>query len=652
MTKKHLFILLTAVFPTAIHAQDTTKFSSLDEIVFSANKYPNKTSLTGKVVNVISREQLERAGAKDLSQVLNEQVGLYLNGANSNAGKDKTVFLRGAKGDHTLITIDGVPVYDATGIGSNFDIRLIPIDNIERIEILKGSQSTLYGSDAIAGVINIITRKHLNKIVKASGVISYGSYNTWNASTTLTGKKNKFDYNIGYSHLNTKGIDETIDTIHSVNRDKDGYKQHNIQVNFGVQVSKAWYIKPNLRFSHLHADLDQGAFTDELDYTSTLKNLQAGLRQEINLSKGKLILLYNYNHNSRLYIDDSTKSQNGFSKYSKGEYKSKEHYAEAYVTLPLIAAIQLTAGIDFRQSSTGQNFFSDGSFGPFESKLGKDSLNHKQVGIYGAANFKFGKLNIETGGRLNNHSEYRNKFVYSVNPSYLLNHLNQRFKLFFNLSSAFRTPSLYQLYSEYGNRNLKPESGITVEGGGQYFDASDKFTARITYFKRNIKDVIFFYFDPVTFRSIYINQDKQKDHGFEIESSINIYKKTMLKLMYTYVDGNTTTKTNGKDSTYFNLLRRPRSVFGAYLESQVTKAFYISTHVRSTGKTFDMVGFPAKDITLENYILWSIYAEYGFLNNKLKVFTDLRNISDVKYSEVYGYNSPGFNMYAGLRFNF
>jgi vitamin B12 transporter len=649
MTKKHLFILFTVAYTVAIRAQDTTKFSSLDEVVFSANKYPNKTSLTGKVVSIISRQQLEHAGAKDLSQVLNEQVGLYLNGANSNPGKDKTVFLRGAKGDHTLITIDGVPIYDATGIGSNFDIRLIPIDNIERIEILKGSQSTLYGSDAIAGVINIITRKPSTKPLKASGAISYGSYNTLHTSTTLTGKKNKFDYNIAYSYFNTKGIDETIDTVHTLSRDKDGYKQHNVQVGFGVQASKAWYIKPYLRFSHLHADLDQGAFTDELDYTSTLKNLQTGVRHEINLSKGKFILLYNYNNNSRLYIDDSTKSQNGFSKYSRGEYTSEEHYAEAYISIPLITAIRLTGGIDFRQSSTDQSFYSDGFFGPFESKLGKDSLNHKQVGIYAAANFKFRKLNIESGGRLNNHSEYRNKFVFNINPSYLW---NDRYKLFFNLSSAYRTPSLYQLYSEFGNRKLKPESGITFEGGGQYFDASDKFTARITYFKRNINDVIFFYFDPITFQSIYINQDKQKDHGFEVESSINIYKKIMLKLMYTYVDGNTTTKTNGKDSTYFNLLRRPRSAFGAYLESQVTNAFYISTHVRSTGKTFDIIGFPAKDITLENYILWNIYAEYGFRNNRLKVFTDLRNIADAKYSEVYGYNSPGFNMYAGLRFNF
>lgn len=633
----------------ASYAQDTTTFSSLDEVVFSANKYPNKTTLTGKVLSVVTREQLEHSGGKSLSQILNEQVGLYLNGANSNPGKDKTVFLRGAKGDHTLITIDGVPLYDATGIGSNFDIRLIPVDNIERIEILKGSQSTLYGSDAIAGVINIITRKPLNKTLSGSGTLSYGSYKTLQGNTTLTGKKGMIDYNIAYSYFNTNGIDETIDTIQSVRRDHDGYKQQNLQAGLGIQALKGWYIKPYLRLSHLDADLDQGAFTDELDYTSTIKNWQAGLRQEINLNTGKLTLLYNYNTNKRIYIDDSIQSQSGFSKFSRGEYRSKEHFAEAYISTTLIPAIQFTAGVDFRQSSTDQNYFSDGFFGPFESKLGKDSLNHKQAGIYAAGHFKMNQFNAEVGGRLNNHSEYVNKFVYNINPSYLF---NQQLKLFANLSSAFRTPSLYQLYSEYGNRSLKPESALTFEAGTQYFAASNKFTSRFTFFKRQIRDVIFFYYDPVSFTSIYINQDKQKDNGFEIETSININKKTILKFMYTYVDGKVTTQSNGKDSIYFNLLRRPQSILGAYFQSQVTKSFYISTNIQSIGKTFDVVGYPSKNITLDNYIIWSIYAEYGFIKNRLKVFADLRNISNSKYSEVYGYSSPGFNAYGGIRFNF
>src|SRR5688500_9793967 len=217
-----------------ISAQDSTTVRALDEVVITANKYPTKTSSTGKVLNVITRRQLEQAGGKDLSQLLNEQTGIYINGANSNPGKDKAVFLRGAKVDHTLILIDGVPVYDATGIGSNFDIRQIPVEHIERVEILKGSHSTLYGSDAIAGVINIITRKSADLPMRYTGKISYGSYNTLRANAALQGNEKGFDYSLGVGVTNTKGIDETVDSSNSnAVRDTDGFNQYSLNTSIG-----------------------------------------------------------------------------------------------------------------------------------------------------------------------------------------------------------------------------------------------------------------------------------------------------------------------------------------------------------------------------------------------------------------------------------
>jgi vitamin B12 transporter len=196
----------------------------LDEVVITANKYPNKTSLTGKVVIIITKEQLERSGGKDLSQILTEQAGVYIGGANSNAGKDKSLYLRGAKVEHTLITIDGVPVYDPSGIGSNFDIRNLSVDQIERIEILKGSQSTLYGSDAIAGVINIITKKVGVKPFAGNGLLSYGSNNSVRANAGIKGKTGMVDYNLSYSFFDTKGINEAISN--TPNADKDGFQQN------------------------------------------------------------------------------------------------------------------------------------------------------------------------------------------------------------------------------------------------------------------------------------------------------------------------------------------------------------------------------------------------------------------------------------------
>jgi len=651
---KKKFLIVAAAFigsqlsaqlvPTG-REQDT---SLLDEVVITANKYPNKTSLTGKVVTVITKEQLEKSGGKDLSQILTEQAGVYIGGANSNAGKDKSLYLRGAKVEHTLITIDGVPVYDPSGIGSNFDIRNLSIDQIERIEILKGSQSTLYGSDAIAGVINIITKKVGVKPFAGNGLLSYGSNNSIRANAGINGKKGLVDYNLAYSFFDTKGFNEAISN--TPNADKDGFLQNSLQAGIGLQAAKNTRIQPYFRYNKIEGDIDQGSFTDELDYSYTQKSYQAGVRNEFDFGKAKLNALYNYNHIDRLYIDDSVKSQNGFDKYSRGSYKGMEHFIDAFITTPVgDGSSKLTAGADFRTSNTDQEYFSVGFFGgpPYSTKYSKDSLHHNQVGLYAALNInsKTG-FNLELGNRLNIHSAYGSNYVFNINPSYLL---NKKFKLFANLSSGYRTPSLYQLLSEYGNRDLEPESALTFEGGVQYFSADNKFSGRITGFKRDVKDAI-------AFQSKYINQDKQKDHGAELELSFKPTKNISLKSFYSFVDGEITTVQNGKDTTYFNLIRRPKHSLGVNAGVRVTEKLFVSSNLSWLDKRkdayFDGVTYQTVNVVLDSYILLDVYAEYAFCKNKLKVFADLRNISDTKYSETAGFNTLGFNGYSGLRFNF
>ena len=649
---KKKFLIVAAVFiGSQLSAQQDT--SLLDEVVITANKYPNKTSLTGKVVTIITREQLERSGGKDLSQLLTEQAGVYIGGANSNAGKDKSLYLRGARVDHTLIMIDGVPVYDPSGIGSNFDIRNLSIDQIERIEILKGSQSTLYGSDAIAGVINIITRKVGAKSFGANGLASYGSNNSIRANAGINGKTGVVDYNLAYSFFDTKGINEAISN--TGNEDKDGFQQNSLQAGFGLQASKDVRIQPYFRYNKIEGDIDQGAFTDELDYTYTQKSYQAGVKNEFDLGKTKLNVLYNYNHIDRLYIDDSVKSRNGFDTYSRGSYKGGEHFIDAYFTTPVgNNTSKFTAGADFRTSNTDQEYSSVGFFGPYSSKYSADSLHHNQLGLYAALNVnaKTG-FNLELGNRLNIHSAFGSNYVFNINPSYLL---NNQFKLFANVSSGYRTPSLYQLLSEFGNRDLKPESAITAEGGVQYFSEDRKFTGRVTAFNRNVKNVIFFYFNSSTFQSQYINQDKQKDHGGELELSYKPVNNISVKAFYSFVDGKITTVQNGKDTTYFNLIRRPKHSAGLNAGIKINEKFYISANLLWFGERkdayFDAMTFQTVNVILDSYLLLDIYGEYALYKNKIKVFADLRNIANSKYNETAGFNTLGFNGYGGVRFNF
>ena len=650
--KKGFFVVAAIIIVSQANSQQDS--SSLDPVIVTANKFPTKSSMTGKVITVITREQLERSGGKDLAQLLNEQAGVYINGANSNPGKDKSVFLRGARVDHTLITIDGIPVYDPSGIGGNFDIRNIAIEQIERIEILKGSQSTLYGSDAIAGVINIISRKPMIKTVSVNALASYGSNNSIRGNAGISGKSGMIDYQTGLTYFKTDGINEATRLSGVDPVDKDGYEQKSAQVGFGINPSSQIRIQPFFRYTDLEGDLDQGSFVDELDYTYRQKSWQAGLRNEFGFGKSKLTVLYNYNSIDRLYIDDSLKSRNGFNTFSRGSYTGSEHFADAYIHFPINNDFKLTGGVDFRKSVSTQEYFSVNFFGSGTNKLAEDSLQQDQYSVYAALNYAHANgLGIEAGGRLNIHSEYGSHPVFNVNPFYFW---KKRVKFFANFSSAYRTPSLYQLYSEYGNRELKPEAAHTLEGGLQYFSPDKQFNGRAVVFYRSVKDLIFFYYNSATFQSQYINQDKQKDYGVELEFSYNIAKNTVLKTFYTYTTGKITTVQGGKDTTYFNLLRRPKTTYGLHLGSQLCSNFYISTNLLSVGERedqyFDSNTFQSVQATLKSYLLWDIYLEYGFLNNKLKLFADLRNVTNSSYTEVSGFNTLGFNGYGGVRINF
>ena len=639
MSKKILTLIAISASTFALAQQDTASTKLLDDVVVTATKFPIKTSSTGKVITVITQQQLEQNGGKDLAQILNEQAGVFIGGANSNYGKDKSVYLRGASTQHTLITVDGVSLYDPSGIGNNFDIRNISINLIERVEILKGSQSTLYGSDAIAGVINIITKKSGNssKPITANALASYGSNNTLNANAGININQKNINYYAGYSYQKTDGINEAISN--NPNADKDGYQQTSLQTGLNLKATKNISINPYLRYTNNKGDLDQGAFVDELDYTYAQKSLQAGVKNELQFGKTKLNILYNYNTINREYVDDSTKSQNGYDKYSKGTYKGIEHFLDVFAIFSLSKKTTLTTGVDYRMSNSNQDFLSIGFFGPYKSSYSSDSLKQNQLAIYTALNFNNNKgFNMELGARFNKHSVYGNNTVFNFNPSL---QVNDDVKVFANISSGYKTPSLYQLFSEYGNKNLKPEVSLNTEVGLQHLFDNKNIKTQLVLFARSVQDVHFFYFNSSTFQAQYINQDKQKDYGVEFEASFKLSKNTTLKTYYTAVDGNINTKkSNGKDTSYSNLLRRPKNSLGINLSTKFSKNLSFTTNLNWFGPRSDAyynsTTFKTDYVTLTGYALLDVYVEYAFNKHNLKAFVNARNITNTTYTEISG----------------
>jgi vitamin B12 transporter len=636
--------LLVAALITSSHLfaqSDSTKM--LDEVTVTASKFPQKSLETGKVVIVISKDEIE--SSRDLSQAIDQYGGVYINGANSNPGKDKSVYLRGANVEHTLIAIDGIPVYDASGIGSNFDLRNIPVETVERVEVLKGSQGSLYGSDAIAGVINIITKKGVTQKLLTEGSLSYGSYNSLKTAIGFSGSKSNIEYRAGFNHFNTQGISEAAG---GSDFDKDGFQQSAADASMGIAANSKIRFNPFFRYSNIKGDLDQDAFTDAKDYTYASRNLQCGIRSEFNLAKGKLKQLYQFTGTKRNYLNDSIDKNINYEINSFSNLRSGEHFAELFYVKP-IGKLIATLGSDFRSSTTKQVSFYNYGFGGKPDTVGSAAM--KQESIYGSVNYSNHSVTLEGGARYNHHSRYGGNMAFNFNPSWLV---NQHYKVFSNISTGYRVPSLWQLYSMFGNRNLKPEESFNIEGGLQFFADENKISFRATYFNRDIKNLIAFYTDS-TFRSYYINRDRQKVHGVELDGKVKL-NKVDIKVFYSYVNGDIHTNKTGKDTSYFNLYRRPKHSASLTAGYRFGTKFFASVGANYSSPAkdmfFDMLLFQSKQVTLKEHLVLNFYAEYSVMKNKLVLFTDLRNLLDENYQEVYGYNTPGFNLYGGARFKF
>lgn len=641
MKCKFICALLLLAF-VKLNAQDSAK--TLNEVIVTATKFPVKQSETGKVVNVITQEQLQKSFGKTLGEILNEQPGMIINGADNNLGTNQTVYTRGASSANTLILLDGVPLYDASGISSEFDLNNFALDNIEKIEILKGSQSTLYGSDAVAGVINIISKKAGNKPFNVNVDLSAGSYGTYKGAVSLSGTTgNGQTYFVSYNKINSKGFSSAYDSTGKANFEKDGFDQDVFRLNYGFHPFKKTSVSLFAKYNNNHASIDAGAFADDKDYTYHNDNTIAGASVDYQLSKGFIRLQYNFNSYNRNFVDDST-SVGGYSKYQKGQYNGLSNFAELYTSLHLCAYAELLAGIDYRTNATDQYYIYVPDYGYPSLPLSADSAKTNQLSPYASLIIKTKSgFNTELGGRWNHHNIYGSNFTYSFNPFYLI---KEHYKIFANISSGFRAPSLYQLYSEYGNKNLKPEVSANYETGVQYF--SDKINARLTGFVRDIKDVLFFYTDPATYAGKYINGDKQHDYGIETEATIRFCKEFSASLNYTYVDGQIATKDfSGKDTSYFNLYKRPKNVFNLSLNYQATKALYLSTNLKTVSKAFEPQYMDAP-FELKGYYTAGFYGQYLF-NKRFTIFADLENLTGQQYFLTRGFTTKGFNGNGGVK---
>lgn len=640
---KKVFIGVAAViFSSTLSAQqDSVKI--LDEAVVTANKFEQKQSTTGKVITVITKEQLDKSAGKTLSQILNDQAGLVVNGALNNLGNIQTVFTRGASTGRTLILIDGVPMYDPTMIYNEGDLNLFSINEIERIEICKGAQSTLYGSDAVAGVINIITiKKDINKAFNVKATSSYGNKNTSRNNVQFFGKVKKLTYTARFAKLNTNGFSSAYDSTRIKNYDNDKYDGKNTDASVQYQLLPTLSIRSFVQYTDYRADIDAAIFADDKDYR--IHNTTFSTGAGANFKKGIVAIAANYQYREldRKYLNDSLHHP-GSTKFERNNYWGRTQYAELYGNVKATDWLTVLAGADYRWGNMNQRYFSLSSFGPFSSQFNDTAIH--QTSIYGSVFLSFlnKKLNLEGGIRYNDHSKYGNNTTYTFNPSWsITNH----FRVFGSVASAFKAPSLFQLYdASSGTPTLQPEKSTNYEGGLQFLH--EKVNARVVYFHRDIKNGIDF--DYVNF--VYFNFIKQEVDGVELELKWVPVPKLDINLNNTLIVGQeqTQSRKNFHDTTYNYLLRRPKYTANVSIGYQFCKQFYASVNSKYVSERHDVGGYQKDDVLLKSYYILGAYAEYKVKDN-LKLFADAQNITDKRFFDIRGYNAIPFLINGGITF--
>ena len=632
-------MLLTLLFSAKMVSaqQDTT---TLDEVVVTANKMAQKQSTTGKVVTVITKSDLEKMGNKNLSTLLQEQVGVTVNGSSNNAGSVQTIFTRGASGGRTLVLLDGIPVNDPSFINNDLDLNLFATSSIERIEICRGAQSTLYGSDAIAGVINIITTsKDISRPLQINASTLVGSFGTQKNNLQLAGKKNKWTYSGRLAHTNSNGFSAANDTTGKNNFDADLYKGLALHGQINYAATEHFSVKAFSMYNKYKAGVDAGVFRDDRDFTIENSSLLVGTGFVYKKNSFQITGTYQHNTLDRHFLNDSTHKTSTW--FEKNDYAAASDYAEIYTSVKLSERLTALAGLDYRKGSYSQNYLSVSGWGPYN--FNEPTRYAEQSALYGSLLYTSlnKKLTFELGGRANKHSVYGGNQTFTLNPSFAI---SANTRLFASVSSGFKAPSLYQISI---NDKLDPEKATSYEAGFSYQNKT--LQTRLVYFNRQTANGI----DYNYINYQYFNYVKQAVNGLEFEIRKSFTQQISAFANYTFLAGKETTQnriTNKDTITYDYLLRRPAHQLNMGISAQVNAKLRIEITGRYASKRYDVGGYAAPDMLLKSYATLAANAGYQ-LNKHWRFTADIQNFTNTKYYEVYGFTTMPLNASVGAMFS-
>lgn len=640
--KKNIFLISVFYLSliSTLFSQEENNYR-LSDVVVTANRTMTPGLEIASSYSIITGEELRSSNRPFLLDYLRDIEGISIT-QQGGTGKLTAVFTRGANSNHTLILIDGVKVNDPSSPNNTYDLSSIQTDNIDRIELVRGPQSTLYGSEAIAGVINITTRSGTesnNIYLNAEG----GSNKFYKGSAGISGSFDKFYYSAGAARIQTDGVSAANQKYG--NTELDGYENTTANAKLGYKFSDSFDADILYRYTKANTDLDQSLkIGDDPNYTYDLDE---------HIFKGTLnASLFDSRWTQKLWaavVDRKTTAEDLPDEFRPFD-SSINIAAGKRITfgwqnsLAFFEDHLLTAGIETEEEIALSSFYSEGEWGPFESEFPEQSVRTTGIYIQDQLNLN-NEFFASVGFRYDEQEKYGGKFTYRIAPAYFVSGTGTKLKA--SVGTGFKSPTLFYLYDPFfGNPDLKPETSLGWDAGIEQFLVSNRLSIGVTYFNTKFEDM--FNFDE-NFKTV--NVDKAETNGLEFFASLTNFHKFRVNLNYTYTIAEDLS--DGVTEENKTLIRRPEHQASLNVKYSPVSKLDLTVAARYVGEREDndFSTWPSSRVILPNYTLVDIFVSYDFLDY-LTIYGRVENLFDEDYEEVLYYGTLGRAGYVGLSLNF
>jgi vitamin B12 transporter len=609
------------------------------DIVVTATRLETPAREIASSVTVITAGELERSKKAFVLEAVRGACGVSTL-QNGGPGATASVFLRGANSEHTLVLVDGVEINDPVNPSRSADLAHLSLVNIERLEIIRGPQSPLYGSDALGGIINVITAKGTGGprwTLTSSG----GSYGTIAGQAGFSGSTGRLDYALDLSRYRTDGI-SSASRSYEGNSEKDGYNNLTLAGRLGFKLRDNLDVTVAARSTWAATEIDISGGPGGDDPNSVQDYASLFLRGEF---RG-LFLRNRWEQKLSLAVVESRRdydnpaddihpfdSENSF-------YRSRLFKLDWQNNIFLHHSTTFTIGLEIESERGDSEYVSQGLWGPFESIFPRQRA--ETTGLYVQDVIRLGDRFFAAAGlRFDHHTRAGNALTYRLAPAYIFPATQTKLRA--SIGTGFKSPSLYQLYAPptfygpIGNANLRPERSFGWEAGVEQPLLGGRVRAGATYFENDFENLV--NYDS---SQGYINIGRAESSGVEVELEARPGRDLLFFGSLTHL--------RAQDMiAETSLLRRPKDVFSAGLSFSFLKSLACTLSLDCIGEREDMdySSWPARRVALPAYSLLDGVVSWD-VRPGIQVFLRLDNILDAEYEMVYGYGTPGFSIRAGV----